>query len=175
MISARPAGLEPATRGLEGRCSVQLSYGRSHAHPTRRHGNASWRAHARSPIGASPSPFTPPNLRRTFRRRCPTRPQSNRRRRSSRRRCWSVAAPARARGPHVRYADARTGYMTRDDDGALTQAVSRPRVVLAPGVTLRADALVQPHDDAHPGCFSFERSGTARHRTRLTHADACSR
>jgi hypothetical protein len=25
---ARPAGLEPATHGLEGRCSVRLSYGR---------------------------------------------------------------------------------------------------------------------------------------------------
>ena len=26
--SARPAGVEPAARGLEGRCSIQLSYGR---------------------------------------------------------------------------------------------------------------------------------------------------
>jgi hypothetical protein len=29
MEEARPAGLEPAAPGLEGRCSIQLSYGRN--------------------------------------------------------------------------------------------------------------------------------------------------
>ena len=29
---ARPAGIEPATPGLEGRCSIRLSYGRSTLH-----------------------------------------------------------------------------------------------------------------------------------------------
>ena len=31
---ARPAGLEPTTLCLEGRCSIQLSYGRNHGNIT---------------------------------------------------------------------------------------------------------------------------------------------
>ncbi len=34
MREARPAGLEPATPGLEGRCSVHLSYGRTRGEGT---------------------------------------------------------------------------------------------------------------------------------------------
>ena len=33
-IVARPAGLEPTTPGLEGRCSIRLSYGHSIGHIT---------------------------------------------------------------------------------------------------------------------------------------------
>lgn len=33
-IMVRPAGLEPAALGLEGRCSIQLSYGRLTVHPS---------------------------------------------------------------------------------------------------------------------------------------------
>ena len=37
---ARPAGLEPTTTSLEGRCSIQLSYGRSCRPTDRRVGRA---------------------------------------------------------------------------------------------------------------------------------------
>ena len=33
IVLARPAGLEPATLGLEGRCSIRLSYGRKTLQP----------------------------------------------------------------------------------------------------------------------------------------------
>jgi hypothetical protein len=49
---ARPAGLEPATLGLEGRCSIHLSYGRMSVNCSRptlaagvhENGNDAWSA-----------------------------------------------------------------------------------------------------------------------------------
>ena len=39
---ARPAGFEPATHGLEGRCSIQLSYGRIAIQIERADGKSKW-------------------------------------------------------------------------------------------------------------------------------------
>jgi hypothetical protein len=76
IILARPAGLEPATLGLEGRCSIRLSYGRI--------------VRGRSPDGRgrgirTPDPLLPKQMRYqtapcpALHRHLPSSPCSNRR------------------------------------------------------------------------------------------------
>jgi hypothetical protein len=58
MKVARPAGLEPATPALEGRCSIQMSYGRLLVWYAERR----TLMHPQVPRAVETSPF-PPNFR----------------------------------------------------------------------------------------------------------------
>ena len=149
-IMARPAGLEPATPGLEGRCSIRLSYGRNGHLPS--HYNIALLSSSLQPHFFIRTTAHPKHDRRTINERLRTRSNYSQN--------WSGQRDSNSR-PSAPKADALPGCAMPRHHPYRTKPIPSPvrRGVMIRGVGLEVNLPISKEHSRALGFCSVGSSG----------------